>query len=157
LQIELSDAVLSDLDLLVGFVRELYAHEEIVFDEGRIRGALSGLIGDPSLGGAYLIKRDGRAIGYLILTYGYSIEFGGRDAFVDELFVGESDRGHGAGTVALNFIRNLCALHGIRAVHLEVDNRNDRANSLYRRLGFFDHERHLMTLRPGDSSPEGPA
>jgi ribosomal protein S18 acetylase RimI-like enzyme len=34
---------------------------------------------------------------------------------------------------------------GVNAVHLEVDHGNDPAIELYRRIGYADHGRYLMT------------
>jgi ribosomal protein S18 acetylase RimI-like enzyme len=34
---------------------------------------------------------------------------------------------------------------GVSAVHLEVDRGNDPAFELYRRVGYEDHDRFLMT------------
>jgi ribosomal protein S18 acetylase RimI-like enzyme len=34
---------------------------------------------------------------------------------------------------------------GVNAIHLEVDRGNDPALGLYRRTGYVDHDRHLMT------------
>jgi ribosomal protein S18 acetylase RimI-like enzyme len=36
---------------------------------------------------------------------------------------------------------------GVQALHLEVDPGNDPALELYRRTGYEDHRRHLMTKR----------
>ncbi len=38
---------------------------------------------------------DGTAAGYAALTFGFSLEVGGRDAFIDELFLIEAARGKG--------------------------------------------------------------
>ena len=46
------------------------------------------------------------------------------------------------------------ALHGVRALHLEVERRNTRAQEIYRKAGFVDREHYLMTRRlaPGGGS-----
>jgi ribosomal protein S18 acetylase RimI-like enzyme len=35
----------------------------------------------------------------------------------------------------------------VRALHLEVDHTNEAARRLYRRWGFVEHDRYLMTRR----------
>jgi diamine N-acetyltransferase len=88
------------------------------------------------------------------VTIGYSIEFGGRDAFLDELFVSADSRGRGLGTRALEVAAEACREAGIVALHLEVDHANTAAQRLYRRHGFVDHDRYLMTRRfSGRSAP----
>jgi ribosomal protein S18 acetylase RimI-like enzyme len=81
----------------------------------------------------------------MIVTFGYSIEFGGRDAFLDELFISPDARGRGLGTRALEVAAQACREAGILAVRLEVDRGNTGAQRLYRAHGFVDHDRYLMT------------
>src|SRR5687767_3006332 len=101
-------------------MRELYEHERMDFDERAARAALAQLLADDSHGVAHLILYGAEVAGYLVLTFGFSLEFGGRDAFVDELYVGDGFRGHGAGKAALAFAAEVCRARGIRALHLEV-------------------------------------
>ncbi len=135
----------ADIDTILAFRRDLYAHDPIPFDEQAARTALEALLDDSSLGRVWLIIRGGETIGYLVLTLGYSLEFYGRDAFLDELFVRVEDRGSGVGTAAVRFAETECRALGVRALHLEVDRTNTVAQAVYRRAGFHDHDRYLMT------------
>jgi ribosomal protein S18 acetylase RimI-like enzyme len=135
----------ADADALLAMMRGLYEHERIGFDETAARRALVELLEDDSRGLAHLILLGGGVAGYLVLTFGFSLEFGGRDAFVDELFVREEFRGRGAGKAALRFAGEVCRARGIRALHLEVERANEGAQGLYRRAGFVDHDRYLLT------------
>ena len=135
----------SDADALLALMRELYAHERIVFDEPKARGALAQLLADDSCGVAHLLLFGGEVAGYLVLTFGFSLEFGGRDAFVDELYVRDEFRGRGMGKAALRLAADVCRARGVRALHLEVERANEGAQGLYRRAGFVDHDRYLLT------------
>ena len=135
----------TDADALLAMMRELYAHERIAFDENSARGALTQLLADDSCGVAHFILLGGEAAGYLVLTFGFSLEFGGRDAFVDELFVKDEFRGRSAGKAALGFAAEVCRKRDIRALHLEVERANEGAQGLYRKFGFVDHDRYLLT------------
>jgi GNAT superfamily N-acetyltransferase len=137
----------AEIAQLVQFMREYYAFDRLPFDEDRARGALTALVGDESLGRVWLICAAGAAIGYVVLTLGYSLEYGGRDAFIDELYVREAYRGQGVGTRALSFAAEVCRALGVRALHLEVERANRGAYDVYRRAGFVDHDRYLMTKR----------
>lgn len=46
---------------------------------------------------------------------------------------------------ALQRVEEVCRMEGIRALHLEVDRGNTRAQELYRRVGYRDHDRYLLT------------
>ena len=72
-------------------------------------------------------------------------EFHGRGAWVDELYVREAWRGQGLGRASLAFAEELGRRAGIKALRLEVDRGNARAQRLYRAAGFQDHDRFLLT------------
>jgi ribosomal protein S18 acetylase RimI-like enzyme len=135
----------ADLDLLIEMMRGLYEHDRSPFDEAGARRGTLELLGDESLGRVLLINSGGEPAGYVVLTYGFSIEFHGRAALVDELFVRPEFRGWGLGRRALEFVAAECRARGIRAVHLVVDHANARAQAVYRAFGFATHERHVMT------------
>ncbi|MCS6925540.1 MAG: GNAT family N-acetyltransferase [Candidatus Binatia bacterium] len=136
-----------DIAQLIRCMREYYTFDHLPFDEQRAYGALETLVGDESLGRVWLICAAGTAIGYMVLTLGYSLAYGGRDAFIDEIYIRESSRGQGIGTHALSVAEEMCRALGVRALHLEVERANSGAYSVYRKLGFVDHNRSLMTTQ----------
>ena len=140
-------AATSDADTILAMMRELYAHDPTPLDEPAARAALSRLLAGDPFGIVHLILLDDYPAGYVVLTFGFSLEFGGRDAFVDEIFVREEFRGRGAGAGALRFAEEVCRVRGVRALHLEVEHANSGAQALYRRLGFRDRGYYLMTRR----------
>jgi ribosomal protein S18 acetylase RimI-like enzyme len=93
----------------------------------------------------WLLCQDGQVIGYIILTIGFSFEFHGHDAFIDELYVEPAYRRRGFGRQAVEFLEKKALEMGVNAVHLEVDRGNDPAFDLYRRAGYENHDRFLMT------------
>jgi GNAT superfamily N-acetyltransferase len=97
--------------------------------------------------------RDGAAAGYVVLTFGYSLEFNGHDAFVDELYVEEGHRGKGLGGLAVRLAEDTCRTMGVRALHLEVDRENHRARAVYEKAGFEDRDNHLLTKRLAPPTP----
>ena len=104
-------------------------------------------------GGAVDPQQGGEPAGYLVLTWGYSLEFHGRDAFIDELYVDPRHRGLGLGRQAVEWAEAACRAHGAGAMHLEVEIDNERAHALYRRIGFAERGLRLMTKRL-DAVPE---
>jgi ribosomal protein S18 acetylase RimI-like enzyme len=145
----------SDFETLLAMMREFYAQDGLRFDESVARRALQGLIHKSDLGYVFLIKEEGEVAGYAVLTFGYSLEFHGRDAFVDELYLRDEYRGKGIGKYALEFLSAVCAESGVRALHLEVERHNTNAQRVYRKFGFEDHDRYLMTkwIEPNDADP----
>lgn len=139
----LADA--ADAELLVELMREFYAVEHLRFDEAAARRALAQILGSRVYGAVYLIRLGEEAAGYAVLAFGFSLEFEGRDALVDELYVREAFRGRGVGRAALSVMEDFCRAEGVRALHLEVDRDNVRAQALYRGAGYADHDRYLLT------------
>jgi ribosomal protein S18 acetylase RimI-like enzyme len=138
-------AAAPDVPALLKMMEELYAEDGGNFDRSPASAALGALIGDPALGGVWLLEDAEGACGYVVLTLGYSLEFHGRDAFVDELFVRPRRRGAGLGAAALSLLEEECRRRGVRALHLEVTPDNRPAVDLYTRHGFTLRERRLMT------------
>ncbi|HKP87541.1 MAG TPA: GNAT family N-acetyltransferase [Blastocatellia bacterium] len=134
-----------DTELLLEFMREFYEYDRIPFDVQVARSALRGIINDGSRGRVWLIHLGGGPVGYAVLTLGYSLEFHGRDAILDELFIREPHRGRGAGKQTLKFIESACGELGVRALHLVVGRENIKAQSFYRKIGFQAQDRYLMT------------
>lgn len=138
-------ATSSDIETLLVMMQEFYLHEEMSFDEAKARQALTGILNNEAFGKVFLVRVGETVAGYAVLTFGYSLEFHGRDAFVDELFLHDRFRGRGNGKQTLEFLASVCAENGIRALHLEVDHKNVIAQQTYRKVGFADHDRYLMT------------
>ena len=134
-----------DLPLLLRLMRGLYEETDTPFVAEAAGRAVAALVADPSLGRAFLIETATGPAGYVVLTLGFSLEFLGRDAFVDELFVTPEHRGHGLGRAAIRFLESVAAELGVAALHLEVGPDNEKALRLYRRAGFEDRRHHLMT------------
>jgi GNAT superfamily N-acetyltransferase len=145
---EFREAHAEDADTLLLLMRQFYASRNYLFEEKSARSTLLELLASPSLGRTWLIVADEVAVGYLALTFGFSLEYGGRDAFVDEFFVEPRARGRGFGRGALSFVLGEASRLGIHAVHLEVDRGNPSAYALYQSVGFVDNDRQLLTHRP---------
>jgi GNAT superfamily N-acetyltransferase len=137
----------ADMGVLLALRREFCRHQEIGFDEQPAQVALARLLDDRSLGGVWLIDSGGATVGYVALILSYSLEFDGRDAYVDEIYLQESHRGRGLGQQTLLFAEGVCAALGLRALHLGVDRNNVRALTAYLKAGFEDGNHVLLTKR----------
>lgn len=130
-------------------MRAYYAFDRHPFDEPAARAALEALIGDDTLGRVWLITEDAEAVGYVVLAFGYSLEYHGRDAFIDELYLAEAARGRGIGRLVMGLVEDEARALGVRALHLEVARPNHRAQALYRSAGFAGNDRFLLSKRLG--------
>ncbi|MBU8976120.1 GNAT family N-acetyltransferase [Lysobacter sp. MMG2] len=138
-------ATAADLAALLPVIRQFHADEHIAWDESRVRPALEALIGEPYNGRLVLIERDGALAGYFAVGFCFSLEFGGRYGLLDELYVLPAQRGGGVGKRALAEVEAVCRAEGLRCVRLEVSDDNPLAREIYRRSGYAENPRRLMT------------
>lgn len=136
----------ADLPAVLPRTRALNDHEAISISDAALEAALRGLLDAPSVGAVWLIERDGAAIGYAIVTYGYDLEFAGRDAWLTELWIDPAARGHGAARQALALLDDELRARGVHAVHLQVRPDNP-AMRVYQRAGFVAVPRMIMSRR----------
>lgn len=131
------------LPLVAGF------HNEMGFDtdeEHRAR-ALAPLLGGSPHGAVWLIGPRRAPVGYIVLTFGWSIEFGGLDAIIDELYIRPAVRKRGMGLEALNAVAKAMREAGVRALHLEVDRTDDVTQRFYQRAKFELRQRYVFMSR----------
>jgi len=149
-------AVESDADLLLDFMREYYAFDGHGYDREKARAALIPLLDNISLGRAWLILDDTAPVGYAVLCFGYSLEWLGRDAFVDEIYLREDYRGRGWGKQIMTFLEEAARELGIRALHLGVVPGNP-ALHLYEKVGFRRHDSTFLSkwIASEGSKPKG--
>lgn len=133
----------SDETTLLGLARAFYTEDGDALSRPSEQ-AVSRLLRDRSLGLAFKIVRQDRVVGYAVLCFGFSIEWGGRDAFVDDLYVEPGERGRGLGKHTIEHLVAAARRAGCAALHLEVKSGN-RAQGLYRRLGFADRGSTFLT------------
>jgi ribosomal protein S18 acetylase RimI-like enzyme len=138
-------ATAADVDALLTMMEDFNAIEAIAFDRDRFAPRLRELVAAPSLGGVLLFTVDEAVAGYAVVTWGWDLEFGGRDAFLTELYVVAERRGHGVGAQALAAAEAFARANGAHALHLLVRHDNLPARALYDRAGFVTQPRAVMT------------
>ena len=106
-----------------------------VFDDARVRGALLPLLDDNEHGTVLVAESGSAIVGYAVLTWGYSIESGGVESLLDELYVAEQRRGFGSALLAACL--DAARAHGARTMFLETEAHNEGARRLYARHGFL--------------------
>ena len=137
-------ATADDLERLWPMVAAFHNSENVTQTDEQRLGALSPILAGSPHGAIWLIGPRKAPVGYVMISFGWSIELGGLDGFVDEFYIREGVRGRGMGTeVLLALLRDLSA-SGLKALHLEVDQTNTSAQKLYTKLGFRMRERYNL-------------
>ncbi|MBT8458888.1 MAG: GNAT family N-acetyltransferase [Boseongicola sp.] len=138
-------ATLEDTDKLAPMIAAYHDLEGIETDEDHRRAAITPLLEGSPHGAIWLIGPKMSPVGYVAVTFGWSIEMGGLDGFIDELWIREKVRGRGMGSEAVATLKKSLKDAGLMALHLEVSPQNTRAEELYGRLGFARRPFNLMT------------
>jgi GNAT superfamily N-acetyltransferase len=137
----------SDRPLIEELVRAYYRFDGLTYDEKLHGNALDQLCaGDPAVH-VWIVACDAQPVGYLILTIGFSMYYGGKDGFIDELFLKDEARGAGGGAAIMDFADAKAKELGLAYLHLEVTHTNDRARQIYERRGFAPTGHMLMSKR----------
>ena len=152
-------ATANDLEALLELQQRYYAEDGYPFVQRTARDAWEPLLKNSNLGCVWVAEDGVTLVAYAVLTFGYSLEYHGRTAVLDELFVALRHRRRGLGREALQVLETTCRSHGVRALHLVAEHTNVEALQLYRTHGFVNHGRCVMTQRfdvePSDDGGRG--
>lgn len=127
-------AAASDLPALVELAAEYCAADNHHFDEMTVRAGFGPLLVDDRYGIVFVAEVDGRIDAYGVVTWGWSIEVGGADVVLDELYV--RTKGVGTGTILVRALEGECRARGVKRIFLETELPNEAARRLYAREGF---------------------
>ena len=130
-------AGIDDLDTLVEMHHTFCELDQHPFDAQRALVAFSGLLAGDDRGVVWIVDRPAA---YAVVTWGWSIEAGGLEAVLDEVFV--SEPGGGIGGQLIDHLVDDGRRRGLARIFLETETHNDRARRLYGasrlRRGRFD-------------------
>jgi ribosomal protein S18 acetylase RimI-like enzyme len=145
MEIDIQEATQNHLPSLMPLITEFYQYFDYPFDYQQHSTLVADFLNNPNLGKIWLINYQSKFVGYLALTYGFTFEYLGRDAFVDEFYIQAEYRSLGIGKIALNKVQQLAKSLGLNALHLHTEKYNPRAKELYEKLGFVDKQRSTLT------------
>lgn len=136
-----------DVTTLIGLHREFCRVDGHPFSETRARAAFGPLLDDDRHGVVWIIDRPQA---YAVLTWGWSIEAGGAEAVLDEIFA--TERGVGAGAALVGHVLRDAERRGVARVFLETELANDRVRAFYERHGFSTDDSVWMSVDFADLS-----
>ncbi len=140
----LTIAKTDDIERLMKLVADFHIEADITQDEDTRRAALMPLLQGSSHGVIYLIGPMRAPVGYVALSFGWSIEYGGLDGFIDEIYIRPRVRGRGIGSEVLIALPRALSGSGLKTLHLEVHRENHRARKLYSKLRFEARETYTL-------------
>ena len=136
-----------DRDRLLKMVTQFHEEEKLPStDEDRLSGIDALFSGDVQAA-AWLIGPKSSPVGYIIVSFGFCMAIGGREALIDEVWIRPSVRGRGMGSQCLVAILKELTKMDVRRANLDVAADNPKAKALYEKLGFTTHERYQRMSR----------
>ena len=138
---------ITDISTITQMMQDFYAIDNYPMDVEVAKNLFQEFISNEHLGKSWLIYSENEIVGYIILTFIFSFEYGGKIAFVDELFIKETARGKGIGKEAIQFIQGEVPKLSLKLLYLEVEPHNENAQKLYLAHDFEFHNRKLMKYK----------
>ena len=128
------------LDLMSGFCQS----EAKAFDRNLARAGLVPLLESDEHGTVLVAEHDNELVAYAVICWSWSVEIGGPEACLDEIYAGT--QGQGIGSALISAVRDSCVAHGMRRIFLETESVNERARQLYGRHGYEQEDSIWMAL-----------
>ena len=138
----------SDLPRLVELLAILFESEaEFSADAGKQRAALQAILADPAKGKIYVAREGREVIAMASLLYTISTAEGGKAALFEDLVVAPEHRKRGVGAALLKHVVEQARAEGVLRITLLTDMQNERAQAMYRRVGFVGSPMKPMRLK----------
>lgn len=141
-------AVPKDLPRLVELLGILFASEaEFSPDAEKQRAALQAILADPAKGRVFVAREGRDVVAMCSLLYTISTAEGGKAALLEDLVVAPEHRKRGIAAALLKHVVAHARADGVLRLTLLTDMQNERAQALYRRLGFVGSPMKPMRLK----------
>ena len=115
------------------------------------------ILKNPSLGRIWVAVKGDRLLGYLVVVFLMSLEYGGIAAEIDELCVDRMERGRGVGESLLQAAGKRLRHQGVATISLRVGKSNRVGIRFYEKLGFRRRNEFLVMDRKRRGGDEGPS
>ena len=148
MSLRLEPATAKDLPQLVELLGQLFAQEaEFAPDARKQETALKLILADPKIGRIFVAREGSKVVAMASLLYTVSTAEGGRAALFEDLVVRPEYRQQGIGAQLLEYVIAQARAEGLLRLTLLTDMQNERAQVLYRKLGFVGSPMKPMRLK----------
>lgn len=148
MSLEIRQAASADISVLVDLMVDFYAESAYALDREWAARSFAALLADPQRNAAWIAWFGGKPTGHAVLCARHSMEFGGLDGSIDDLYVRPAARRRGIGRALLERLVAHARAQGVLALHVEVAPDNAPAQALYATLGLRPTpDRQLLVAR----------
>lgn len=136
---------IDDVAALVSMMHRAHADAGFALNRELAKAAFYTLLKDHTRGVAWIGLHDQKPAGYILVTFKLSMESGGIDAFIEDMFVYREARRKGVGSALVSAAMTECRRTGISAVHVETGAVDAAAIAFYAACGLKNRERVILT------------
>ena len=152
--VAIEPAIAEDLDELSILLGELFAEESDFRPnkEKQLRG-LRLIFEQPNRGRVFVLRRDRSIVGMINLLFTISTAEGGFVILLEDLVIHKEYRGHGYGSMLLEYAIEFARQKNFKRITLLTDRPELRSQSFFRKHGFYESPMLPMRLLlPAESS-----
>jgi ribosomal protein S18 acetylase RimI-like enzyme len=129
-------ATLADREILIDLTHRQFIEHEIMYTAEILDSAIEEMLAKEGLGILLIAIENSQVIGFAVISFSWTLEHGGKSAWLDELYVLPEYRGRGVGSMLVGKVIEAAKKEGCKAIDLEVEEDHRRAERLYERKGF---------------------
>jgi GNAT superfamily N-acetyltransferase len=145
--VAIEPAIAEDLDELSSLLGELFSEESDFRPnkEKQLRG-LRLIFEQPNRGRVFVLRRDRSIVGMINLLFTISTAEGGFVILLEDLVIHKEYRGHGYGSMLLDYAIEFARQKNFKRITLLTDRPELRSQSFFRKHGFYESPMLPMRL-----------
>ena len=148
MELQYGPATARDLPQLVELLGVLFTDEaEFQPNAEKQKRALEAILANPTIGKLFVAREGKRVVAMASLLYTVSTAEGGKAAWFEDLVVHPDERKRGIGEALLKYVVAHARADGVLRITLLTDMQNERAQAMYRRVGFVGSPMKPMRLK----------
>ena len=148
MELQYGPATMRDLPQMVELLGVLFTDEaEFQPNAEKQKPALEAILANPTIGRLFVAREGKRVVAMASLLYTVSTAEGGKAAWFEDLVVHPDERKRGIGEALLKTVVDHARAEGVLRITLLTDMQNERAQAMYRRVGFVGSPMKPMRLK----------
>ncbi len=131
------EMTLADREIYYKFTDDFHHSDAVLapIDIACYERTFENAIGNSPYVKGFIFEKDGKVVGHSIVAFSFSTEVGGECLWIEEIYILPEFRGMGTGQEFFSYLINTYK-NRVRRFRLEVEEENEGAVRLYKKLGF---------------------